>query len=115
MVGQNVGVPPSDSSELPELSEAFVAAWSSSRVMAQAGPRVFSRGVGYQRDRRVEVVEISGSRLSAVVRGTIPYSVTIGVEAGSQVWSCACPAAEDGDMCKHVVATLHSYAGSSRV
>jgi hypothetical protein len=102
VVGQNVGVPPSYSSE---LAEAFVAAWSSSLVMAQAGPRVFSRGVVYQRDRRVEVVESSGSRVSAVVRGTIPYSVTIGVEDGSWVWSCACPAAEDGDMCKHVVAT----------
>ena len=43
--------------------------------------------------------------MSAVVRGTIPYSVTIGVEDGSSVWSCACRAAEDGDMCKHVVAT----------
>ena len=101
-VGQNVRVPPSDSSELPE---AFVVAWSSALVMAQAGPRVFSRGVVYQRDRRVEVVEILGSRVSAVVRGTIPYSVTIGVEAGDRLWSCACPAAEDGDMCKHVVAT----------
>jgi SWIM zinc finger len=101
-VGQNVSVPLSD---WPELPEAFAAAWSSSLVMAQAGPRVFSRGVVYQRDRRVEVVEILGSRVSAVVRGTIPYSVTIGVEDGSWVWSCACPAAEDGDMCKHVVAT----------
>jgi SWIM zinc finger len=102
VVGQNVSVPPSDSSE---LHEAFAAAWSSSLVMAQAGPRVFSRGVVYQRDRRVEVVEILGSRVSAVVRGTIPYSVTIRVEDGDRVWSCACPSAEDGDMCKHVVAT----------
>ena len=111
-IGQNGRVPMAD---LSELAEVFVVAWSSSHAMAEAGPRVFARGVSYQRDRRVELVEVSQFQVRAVVSGTIPYSVTVGVDDVTRVWSCDCPAGEDGDICKHVVACALAATGGADI
>ena len=93
------------------LSSAFIDAWSSSRVLGEAGPRAFARGVSYQQDRRVELLELDASRVRARVRGTIPYGVTLGLSGGDASWSCTCPVGEDGAMCKHVVAVAFAAIG----
>lgn len=93
------------------MSPGFIAAWSSSLTLASAGPLVYERGVSYQRDRRVELTEAANSTVRAVVRGTIPYRVTLGVEADRADWSCTCPFGESGAVCKHVVAAVVTVLG----
>lgn len=39
------------------------------------------------------------------MRGTEPYVVELILEAGRPIWFCSCPAARDGSLCKHAVAT----------
>ncbi len=90
--------------EHPPMTRAFAEAWTSSRVLGEAGPAAYARGASYQRDRRVELVELKSNRVRALVRGTIPYSVTVGLSGRDASWSCTCPVGEDGSMCKHVVA-----------
>jgi uncharacterized Zn finger protein len=85
-------------------SAEFERAWSSLLLMVNVDRRLFTRAVHYQRDGRVEMVDVSESLTVAIVRGTIPYLVTISVEGSTRVWSCACPAGEGGAICKHVVA-----------
>ena len=86
-------------------------------VKRLAGPRAYSRGVSYARDRRVERPEVRDGRLKATVRGTMPYLVELWDDGGGPKWSCSCPAAEDGSFCKHCVAAALSLGvdGSSGV
>ena len=72
--------------ERPVLSSAFIEAWSSSRMSGEAGPRSYARGVSYHRGRRVELAEVGSNRVRALVRGTIPYNVTLGVSGGEPPW-----------------------------
>ena len=77
-------------------------------VARLAGPFVYSRGVSYLRDGRVEPAVVRDGRLEATVRGTMPYSVELWADRGRPRWSCSCPAAEDGSFCKHCVAAALS-------
>ena len=86
------------------VSPAFLAVWSSRRLLGEAGPTAYARGVSYERDRRVELVDVNANRVGALVRGTIPYRVTLGLSGRDGSWSCTCPVGEDGAMCKHVIA-----------
>ena len=90
--------------DMGSLNELFDAA----TVARLAGPLVYQRGAGYLLDRRVESVEAGGGRLTATVRGTMPYFVELRADRGRPRWSCTCPAAEDGSFCKHCVATALS-------
>ena len=76
----------------------------SSVIKDLAGPRAFARGVGYFEDGRVEPEAGGGLRMRATVRGSVPYRVELWVDDGEPAWSCTCPAAEDGALCKHCVA-----------
>lgn len=69
-----------------------------------AEPRVLARGWGYADDRHVLELEVSADHASATVLGTVPYDVELRVVTGAADWSCTCPYAEDGPLCKHVVA-----------
>lgn len=82
------------------LEEVF----SRSAVMALAGPAVYGRGVAYFREGRVAPEAGSDVRLRATVRGSVPYTVEVWDTDGQLGWSCTCPYAEDGSLCKHVVA-----------
>jgi uncharacterized Zn finger protein len=68
-----------------------------------AEPMVLARGWGYADDRHVLQLEASADRASATVLGSIPYDVELRASGGA-AWSCTCPYAEDGSLCKHVVA-----------
>lgn len=82
------------------LEEAF----SRSVVMGLAGPAVYGRGVGYFREGRVHPEAGGDVRLRATVRGSVPYTVELWDDCGQPGWSCTCPYAEDGALCKHAVA-----------
>jgi hypothetical protein len=85
---------------MASLAEAF----SRSEVMDLAGPAVYGRGVGYFRQGRVEPQAGGDRRLRATVRGSVPYTVELWVDGGQPGWSCTCPYAEEGSLCKHGVA-----------
>lgn len=82
------------------LEEVF----SRSAVMALAGPAIYGRGVGYFREGRVTLEAGSDVRLRATVRGSVPYTVELWDADGQPRWSCTCPYADDGSLCKHAVA-----------
>ena len=82
------------------LEEVF----SRSAVMALAGPAVYGRGIGYFREGRVAPEAGSDAELRATVRGSVPYTVEVWDTDGQPGWSCTCPYAEDGSLCKHAVA-----------
>lgn len=69
-----------------------------------AGPRSFARGEGYHAMGLVgSLVEDRGT-ISAKVRGTHTYRVTLGIADGDLDYSCTCPMGDDGEFCKHCVA-----------
>lgn len=76
-----------------------------SEIAHLAGPRSHARGLGYHDDGRTEVVRMDDGAVEAVVRGTVPYVVNLWVERGELDWSCTCPMGDDGEFCKHCVAT----------
>jgi hypothetical protein len=84
--------------------ESLAEAFSRSGVMELAGPAVYGRGVGYFRQGRVEPEAGGDRRLRATVRGSVPYTVELWVDGGQPGWSCTCPYAEEGSLCKHGVA-----------
>lgn len=69
-----------------------------------AGPVYFGRGEGYFNSSVVGgLVDIDG-RITATVRGTHKYEVTLWVERGGLAHSCTCPLGDEGEFCKHCVA-----------
>ena len=84
-------------------------------VMGLAGPRAHGRGVAYHRDGRVLAHAADDLRLRATVRGSVPYAVALWVDGGEPRWSCTCPAAEDGSLCKHCVAAAQLLGGADVV
>lgn len=89
--------------------EVFTAAF----LLDQAGEGALARGAVYEREGRARITLDDGSRVEAIVRGTEPYAVALWVEQGRPGWFCACPAASDGSLCKHAVATALAVSGGS--
>lgn len=93
-------------------------AWTRLEVESLVDPRSLMRGLVYQREGRVEVEQQGSERVTAVVRGSMPYHVELRRDPKPS-WSCTCPVGEDGDFCKHCVAvalarirTLAAKAGA---
>jgi len=80
-------------------------------MVGEAGEGAYARGVAYHRVRRVELAEVTANRVRALVRGTIPYNVTLAVSGAAALWSCTCPVGEDDAMCKHVIAVALAVTG----
>jgi uncharacterized Zn finger protein len=77
-------------------------------LRSASGDASFSRGLGYL--NRVEVLEITGTSVIAIVSGSEAYEVRLrlgGTGSGAAgVWgSCSCPFGAEGNFCKHCVAT----------
>lgn len=89
------------------------AALDTDALLELAGERSFARGVAYFEDGRATAARIVGDRVTAVVRGTMPYDVELRLAPGSPYWSCSCPVGEEGDFCKHAVAVALSLLGAS--
>ena len=75
--------------------------------------RARARGEAYLRQGRVTIVHSSASSVSARVRGSVPYEVTLGVTDGQLEVGCTCPFFEGSrEPCKHVWAVaLRADAG----
>ncbi|MCC5947936.1 MAG: SWIM zinc finger family protein [Nitriliruptoraceae bacterium] len=91
------------------IRDVFTFAW----LLEEAGDGPLARGVAYEIKGRVSITRDESERVDAFVRGTEPYVVELILEAGHPVWFCSCPAARDGSLCKHVVATALTLAESS--
>lgn len=89
------------------VRDVFVASF----LLDEAGDGAFARGAVYEREDRVTVLTNHPDRVEAVVQGTEPYALALWIEHGRPGWLCACPAALDGSLCKHLVAAGLTIAG----
>lgn len=69
-----------------------------------AGSSVFARGEAYYRDERVEILDVTPSRVLARVAGTEDYRTVVTGQAAAIDGECSCPAFERDGFCKHMVA-----------
>ena len=74
-----------------------------------ATDRVIRRGESYRNAGAVEITALTATAVAADVQGTHRYEVRFDV-SGPPAWSCTCPAAVDGDFCKHCVAVALELA-----
>ncbi|MBN2379788.1 SWIM zinc finger family protein [candidate division WOR-3 bacterium] len=75
------------------------------KIKSVSTPSSYERAVRYFREGRVESVERFGDRITATVRGTESYKVTVRLYGDDFTASCTCPYSLGG-YCKHVVAVL---------
>ena len=87
-----------------------------SNLQRFADERSFDRGEAYFRSGAVERLISRKDRISARVVGTDVYAVKLWPEGRGLGWTCTCPIGQDGEFCKHVVATGLAWiaAGSGR-
>ncbi len=69
-----------------------------------AGGRSFDRGLKYWAADRVLALNERDGAITAAVRGSHRYSVTLRAEGGGLAYNCTCPLGGDGIFCKHCVA-----------
>jgi uncharacterized Zn finger protein len=72
-------------------------------IQRVAGSRSFGRGMEYVDS--VSDLEISDSQVTATVYGTEKYRVTLRTGTGQLAGECTCPHGQEGNFCKHCVAT----------
>ena len=89
------------------------------RIRQWAGGRSFERGQAYFEEGPVSALKERNGRISASVRGTHNYRVTLWEEDDTTEYACDCPVGLRGDFCKHCVATalawLESQAPTNKV
>lgn len=77
-----------------------------------AGNGAFSRGKKYAQEGRAKVDEASAQQILGSVRGAARYDVALFLEGDSLQGDCNCPAAAEGDFCKHQVALALTARGA---
>lgn len=77
-----------------------------------AGDGAFLRGKKYAQEGRAKVEEASALQISGSVRGAARYDVALLLEDDSLQGVCNCPAAVEGDFCKHQVALALTARGA---
>lgn len=77
-----------------------------------AGDRSFERGLAYFRHGAVERLVCHDNRVTARVVGTENYTVKLWPNGRRLDWSCTCPLGQDGQLCKHLVATGLAWLAS---
>jgi uncharacterized Zn finger protein len=90
------------------VRDVFTFAW----LLEEAGDAPLGRGVAYSLEGRVNISRDEPDRVDAIVQGAEPYAVELLLEAGHPVWFCSCPAAAEGELCKHAVATALALTGT---
>lgn len=84
---------------------AFAGLISQTSLRKLAGEKYFERGLAYFREGAVERLVSHGDRIIARVAGTDVYTIKLWRDGRRLDWSCTCPLGQDGEFCKHVVAT----------
>lgn len=74
-----------------------------------AGEKTYQRGLDYYNEGRVSALSINGTRITAQVEGSQPYQVELHHTKKVFEGTCACPASDNFDFCKHCVAVALSY------
>lgn len=75
-------------------------------LLALAGAASLKRGLAYFRDGRIEISFSDERGLKGVAYGQTRYPLSLGLAGRQWKWQCACPAADDGSFCKHLVAAV---------
>jgi len=65
----------------------------------------FERGVNYYERDRIQKLEVEGGDITAIVRGSRDYDISINIDDDTIRTVCSCPYDYAGD-CKHIVAVL---------
>ncbi|QUV95523.1 DEAD/DEAH box helicase [Chloracidobacterium aggregatum] len=78
----------------------------SQRIAEAFAPEVRERGEALLREGRVTAVEAHGDTITANVRGRMTYRVELLRDDDVLVVSCTCPYFEEGQVCKHIWATV---------
>jgi uncharacterized Zn finger protein len=73
-------------------------------LMELAGERAFERGEDYFAEGRVVGLKENNGAITARVRGTYYYRVTLRAENEELAFECNCPVGRDNVFCKHCVA-----------
>lgn len=80
-----------------------------------ADERSFERGLAYFRNGAVERLVRHKDRITARVVGTDVYTIRLWPDGADLGWDCTCPVGQDGEFCKHLVATgLAWLAGGAK-
>jgi len=79
--------------------------WTRADLLDEAGPVYFARGEEYFDGGTVQAVCEKNGVVSATVRGTQLYETLLAFRDGEVDGQCSCPLGEDGQFCKHLVAT----------
>lgn len=77
-----------------------------------AGEGAFARGKKYTQEGRAQVEEVSAHQVTGSVRGGARYDVALFLDGDEVHGDCNCPAAADGDFCKHQVALALTARGA---
>ena len=78
---------------------------SESSLETLAGERYFERGLAYFQDGAVDLLHADEREIAGNVLGTESYGVRLWLKRGLLNWACTCPLGEQGEFCKHLVAT----------
>jgi hypothetical protein len=91
--------------KLPVKNATLKSILTRSRLLKEAGEKVFARGEEYYDRRLVNLTYHAPREATAEVEGSRPYRVEFGLSNDNQLKvDCACPAMEDFGFCKHAVA-----------
>jgi uncharacterized Zn finger protein len=74
-------------------------------VRELAGSAAFARGQAYSRDGQVEILAVESDQVVARVSGSEAYRTVVSGQGRDIDGTCTCPAFDDVDFCKHMVAT----------
>jgi len=78
-------------------------------IRSRSTDAVFERGQTYRDERRIQSRDRFGDLVTATVRGSNRYDVTVELDGRSIDTQCTCPYDRSGD-CKHIVAVLLDIA-----
>ena len=76
-----------------------------SSLLDHAGPVYYQRGVEYFENDAVELRRFDEQEISARVEGSETYRVVLRAARQQLDSTCSCPLGDEGEFCKHVVAT----------
>jgi hypothetical protein len=82
-------------------------------LLRLAGERAYARGRAYHREGRIALARVEDDRIDGEARGSEDYPLWLRRENGRWRWGCACPAADGGAFCKHLVAAVLTARGQA--
>ena len=87
---------------------ALLLPFTEVHLQAAAGSRSYDRGLDYL--SQVEDLDFDGREITATVYGSDAYEVCLTIDTGRSgnivlIGDCSCPFGEEGNFCKHCVAT----------